>query len=83
MSTSITPEGQNSQSDPSRFLHYVRKSDILKSNIYDEYVTALCGLCGQFSSMSGNSTGGGSEVCPECALFYSALAAKKSERVVA
>ena len=31
MPTSITPNGQNSQSDPHDFLHYVRSSSLMSS----------------------------------------------------
>ncbi|MFE5789098.1 DUF3039 domain-containing protein [Rhodococcus erythropolis] len=82
MSISITPNGQNSQSDPRDFLHYVRSSSLMSSIVDGTMSTALCGVSDVFGSAGSGSGGGGSSICPTCALLYGALAVKR-ERAVA
>lgn len=82
MSTSITPNGQNSQSDPHDYLHYVRSSSLMSSIVDGAMSTALCGVSDVFGSAGSGSGGGGSSVCPTCALLYGALAVER-ERAVA
>lgn len=82
MKISITPNGQNSQSDPRNYLHYVSSRSLMSSIVDGAMSTALCGVSDVFGSAGSGSGGGGSSVCPTCALLYGALAVDR-ERAVA
>lgn len=78
----LSHHSKDSQSDPHDYLHYVRSSSLMSSIVDGAMSTALCGVSDVFGSAGSGSGGGGSSVCPTCALLYGALAVER-ERAVA